>query len=71
MPGLQLPDHRGSVPTLKAKRSGWDHAFVTKLNPTGSRLVYSTYLGGDAFDGGDGIAVDSSRQAYVAGYTRV
>ncbi|MCS7154149.1 MAG: SBBP repeat-containing protein, partial [Bacteroidia bacterium] len=38
--------------------------FVTKLNATGSRLVYSTYIGGSGDDGGSGIAVDGSGQAY-------
>lgn len=44
-------------------------AFVTKLNPVGSALVYSTYLGGSATDEGTAIAVDSSGNAYVAGFT--
>lgn len=44
-------------------------AFVTKLNPTGSGLVYSTYLGGGGVDQGIGIAVDGSGTAYVTGYT--
>jgi uncharacterized protein (TIGR03437 family) len=44
-------------------------AFVTKINPTGSALVYSTYLGGNNLDAGGGIAVDSSGNAYVAGQT--
>jgi len=43
-------------------------AFVTKLNPSGSNLVYSTYLGGSNVDGGAGIAVDASGAAYVTGY---
>ncbi len=43
--------------------------FVTKLGPSGTNLVYSTYLGGDWVDVGVGIAVDASRSAYVAGYT--
>jgi hypothetical protein len=47
---------------------GWD-AFVSKLNAAGSALVYSTYLGGDGEDSGDGIAVDSSGNAHVTGYT--
>ena len=42
-------------------------AFVTKLNPAGSALVYSTYLGGSATDYGTAIAVDSSGSAYVTG----
>ncbi len=41
-------------------------AFVTKLNANGSALVYSTFLGGNAF--GNGIAVDSSGNAWVAGF---
>jgi hypothetical protein len=45
------------------------NAFVSKLNPTGSALVYSTYLGGDYIDGGSGIAADSSGNANVAGET--
>ena len=44
-------------------------AFVSKLNPSGTALVYSTYLGGSDEDYGAGIAVDSSGDAYVAGYT--
>jgi hypothetical protein len=44
-------------------------AFVAKLDATGSSLVYSTYLGGNGQDFGDGIAVDSSGNAYVTGYT--
>lgn len=42
---------------------------VTKLNPTGSALIYSTYLGGSTTSISEGLAVDSSGNAYVAGYT--
>jgi hypothetical protein len=49
--------------------AGAGDAFVTKLDPTGSVLVYSTYLGGSAFDEALGIAVDSSGNAYVTGDT--
>lgn len=48
---------------------GFTDVFVTKLNPTGSALVYSTYLGGSNVDQGFGIAVDSSGNAYVTGET--
>jgi hypothetical protein len=44
-------------------------AFVTKLNPAGSGLSYSTFLGGSSVDVGQGIAVDSAGAAYVAGFT--
>ena len=44
-------------------------AFVVKLNPTGTALVYWTYLGASSFDYGYGIAVDSSGDAYVTGTT--
>jgi hypothetical protein len=44
-------------------------AFVAKLNLTGSALVYSTYLGGNAYDRAVGIAVDGSGNAYLAGTT--
>lgn len=43
--------------------------FVTKLNATGTGLVYSTYLGGASYDRGRAIAVDSSGSAYVTGVT--
>lgn len=45
-------------------------AFVAKLNPSGSALVYSTYLGGSDLDRGLGIAVDSSGNVYVTGETQ-
>jgi len=44
-------------------------AFLTKLNATGTALVYSTYLGGSAHETASGIAVDSAGSAYVAGTT--
>ena len=44
-------------------------AFVTKLNATGSALVYSTYLGGEGDEQGNDIEVDASGNAYVTGQT--
>ena len=52
--------------------SGGYNAFVTKLNPAGSALVYSTLLGGSGFadqgDSGSALAIDGSGNAYIAGY---
>ena len=45
------------------------HVFVSKLDDTGSKLVYSTYLGGSGIDTARAIAVDSSGVAHVTGYT--
>jgi uncharacterized protein (TIGR03437 family) len=42
-------------------------AFVAKLDPTGSKLLYSTFLGGAGDDGAAGIALDAAGNAYVTG----
>jgi hypothetical protein len=44
-------------------------AFVSKLNSTGTQLLYSTYLGGTGGDYSMGIAIDAAGGAYVSGYT--
>ena len=65
-----LPVTSGAFQTSTTETYGT--AFVTKLNPAGSGLVYSTYLGGSgapAGEGGAGIAVDASGNAYIGGAT--
>ncbi|MES2219874.1 MAG: SBBP repeat-containing protein, partial [Acidobacteriota bacterium] len=47
--------------------AGCLNAFVTKFDPTGKTLIYSTYLGGSRQDQGGAIAVDSNGNAIVAG----
>jgi hypothetical protein len=47
----------------------YSDVFVTKLSPSGFRLLYSTYLGGGGSDYGNAIAVDASGNAYVTGRT--
>jgi len=48
---------------------GWEDAFVAKVNPSGTALIYAGFLGGSGYEEGCGIAVDSSGNAYVTGYT--
>ncbi|MFB3895066.1 MAG: SBBP repeat-containing protein [bacterium] len=50
--------------------NGLEDVFVTKLDATGTALLYSTYLGGKRHDGGIGIAIDSSENVYITGRTR-
>jgi Bacterial lectin/Beta-propeller repeat len=71
----------GDLPVTSGSFQRFDHspqsytAFVTKLNPAGTALVYSTYLGGSgnlpqlAGDRGNAIAVDPFGDAYVTGWT--
>jgi hypothetical protein len=49
--------------------AGQQNAFVTKLSPNGGRVEYSTFLGGDDYDFGFGIAVNREGNAYVTGTT--
>src|SRR5439155_22038379 len=44
-------------------------AFITVLNTTGSKLLFSTFLGGSGSDVGMGIALDSNNNIYVGGVT--
>jgi uncharacterized protein (TIGR03437 family) len=62
-PGIATPG------TFQTSLGGNDDVVVTKLNATGTGLVYSTYLGGSGQDRGDGIAVDAFGNAYVTGVT--
>ena len=54
---------------VQSVKGGGNDAFVTKVNPTGIGLVYSTYLGGSADDSGSDLAVNGSGAVYVIGNT--
>ena len=54
---------------LRSGFAGASKAFAFKLNPSGNALVYATFLGGSGDDYAAGIAVDSSGEAHIAGYT--
>ncbi len=58
-----------TVSPIQGVLNGGFDVFVAKLNPSGSALVYSTYLGGADNDAGYGITVDGSGNAYVTGDT--
>ena len=59
-PGAFKSDFIGSVHS---------NIVVTKLNPEGSGLIYSTYMGGSGSDLGNAIALDSQGNAYITGET--
>ena len=64
-----FPVTPGAVqPTNYAAFGGYEIT-VTKLNPTGSGLVYSTYLGGSSGSLSQGLGIDGAGNAYVAGFT--
>jgi predicted outer membrane repeat protein len=65
--------------TLKTKSSEDSFEYVFDIGPYDTKrplildpvvLVYCGYIGGDDWDGGNGIAVDDANNAYVTGYTR-
>jgi hypothetical protein len=58
-----------STSLIQSASTGSNDVFVTKLNPSGSALVYSTYLGGSNGEIGYAIAVDGAGNAYVTGET--
>src|SRR2546422_8394678 len=62
-----------NFPTSQAPQSnfggGYADAFVAKFDPSGSALIYSTFLGGSGGDQGSGIAMDANGNAFVIGDT--
>ena len=63
--GTNFPTTAGAFKTTSTS-SG---AFISKLNPTGTALIYSTYLSGNGFTTANAIAVDSTGNAHVTGQT--
>ena len=64
-----FPTTPGAIQPSFGGGRGLSDAFVSKLNPSGSALLYSTYLGGSGWEWGYGIAVDRAGCAYVTGAT--
>lgn len=65
--------HSADFPTANAFQAtyggGFSDAFVTKLNATGSAIVYSSFLGGTVFDAAHALTIDSTGNAYITGRT--
>lgn len=58
-----------SVGAFRTTNSGGNDVFLTKLNPGGQTLAYSTYIGGSSTDIAYGVEIDQFGAAYVTGYT--
>lgn len=56
-------------PFQSINNDGHAEAFVTKFNPAGSALIFSSYLGGTQDEAAYGIALDGDRNVYLTGYT--
>ncbi len=63
-------DYPTSPNAFQTENNGSDDAVVTKISANGSGVIYSTLLGGNLVDSADALAVDSSGNAYVTGFTR-
>jgi hypothetical protein len=68
--GLDYDVTAGAFQTTYAGVMPFSDAFVTKLNPTGTALLYSTYIGGSGVEWAQDIAIDTSGNAYITGYTK-
>jgi hypothetical protein len=58
-----------TVAAFDAGHNGGSDAFLTKYDPAGSAIVYSTYVGGSGHENAYAVAVDSANQPYLAGST--
>jgi hypothetical protein len=66
--GQAAPNYPTTPGAFQTTTGGSSDAFVTKMNSTGTALIYSTFLGGSGFDLASKIAIDSSGNAYVTGF---
>jgi hypothetical protein len=64
------PDFPTTAGAYQTVLAGNTDAFAVKMNATGTALVYSTFIGGSGFDIANGMAIDGSGNAYLAGYTQ-
>jgi len=55
--------------SIQGENAGSKDAFVVKLSPAGDSLIFSTYLGGDGEDVGNGLAINSDNEIFITGKT--
>jgi len=68
--GTRSPDFPTTPGALQSTpKAAPGYAFLTKLNPAGTGLIFSTYVGGTGGDAAYGLSVDSSGNAYIVGQT--
>ncbi len=58
-----------SVNAFESTHNGSQDAFITKLNTTGTGIVFSSFLGGSSYDTADGLSIDSNNNIYLSGTT--
>ena len=68
--GALQPAYAGGIDVMPEEGVALGDGFVAKISPDGSSILYSTFLGGGDGDLAAAIAVDSSGNAYVTGFTR-
>ncbi|HUO57970.1 MAG TPA: SBBP repeat-containing protein [bacterium] len=67
--GPNFPTTAGVIKPIFGAPGNGQHVFISELNPSGSGLVFSTYLGGSSYDSGTNIVLDASNNCYVVGST--
>ncbi|MEO6390279.1 MAG: SBBP repeat-containing protein [Pyrinomonadaceae bacterium] len=63
-------DYPTTPGAFQPESNGADEVVVTKLNPSGSAIIYSTFIGGNLIDNPDAMTVDGNGNAYITGFTR-
>ncbi|HYM75014.1 MAG TPA: SBBP repeat-containing protein [Candidatus Dormibacteraeota bacterium] len=64
-----FPTQAPFQPTCASCSAGTSDAFITKINSSGSALVYSSFLGGSASDQANSVTVDAANNAFIVGQT--
>ncbi len=65
----QSSDFPNTTNAFDNSYNGVQDIFILKLNPLGSKLIYSTFIGGSSHEYSYDIVTDSNGNAYVTGYT--